>query len=68
MLLVVALAHHSLIRLRVRIQHLSPALTVYQVWLLLTSVLPKPVYDAIAALQRVRYYQNRNHQVYLSHR
>ena len=45
-MLLVALAHHFLVRLRVRFQHLAPALTVYQVRLLLTSVLPKPVFDA----------------------
>jgi hypothetical protein len=67
-MLLVALAHHFLVRLRVRFQHLSPALTVYQVRLLLASVLPKPVFDAAAALQRVRYYHKRNYQAYLSHR
>ena len=67
-MLLVALAHHFLVRLRVRFQSLSPALTVYQVRLLLTSVLPKPVFDVGAALQRVRYCQKRNHQACLSHR
>ena len=67
-MLLVALAHHFLVRLRVRFHEKSPALTVYQVHLLLTAVLPKPVFDVAAALQRVRYYQKRNYQAYRSHR
>lgn len=67
-MLLVALAHHFLVRLRVRFHDQSPALTVYQVRLLLASVLPKPVFDPAAALQRVHYYQKRNYQAYLSHR
>jgi SRSO17 transposase len=67
-LLLVALAHHFLVRLRVNFKDIASALTIYQVRLLLTSVLPKPVFDARAALCLVRYYQKRNHVAYLSHR
>jgi SRSO17 transposase len=67
-MLLVALAHHFLVRLRVCYQHLAPALTVYQVRLLLSSVLPFSRLDATRALQRVLYYQKRNYQAYLSHR
>jgi SRSO17 transposase len=67
-MLLVSLAHHFLVRLRLRFQHLASALTVYQVRLLLSSLLPKPLLDATAALARVLYYQKRNYQAYLSHR
>lgn len=67
-MLLVALAHHFLVRLRLRFHDQSPALTVYQVRLLLASVLPKPIFNPAAALQRVYYYQKRNYQAYLSHR
>ena len=63
----VALAHHFLVRLRVQLHDLADALTLEQVRLLLTSVLPKPVFDAAAALRMVWYYQWRNYVAKLSH-
>ena len=67
-MLLVSLAHHFLVRLRIRFQEQSPALTIYQVRLLLAAVLPAPVFDIQAALERVRYYQKRNFVAYRSHR
>jgi SRSO17 transposase len=67
-MLLVALAHHFLVRLRIQFQDQSPALTIYQIRLLLCSVLPSFVPNIQAALERVRYYQQRNFAAYLSHR
>ena len=62
------LAHHFLVRLRLRLQDKAPALTVPQVRLLLRAVLPKKTFDADAALDLVHRIQHRNHAAYLSHR
>ena len=67
-MLLVSLAHHFLVRLRIRFQEQAPALTVYQVRLLLSSVLPAPVFDIQTALDRALYYQKRNFVAYRSHR
>ena len=66
--LLVSLAHHFLVRLRIQFQEQAPALTIYQVRLLLCSVLPSFVSDIQSAIDRVRYYQKCNFAAYLSHR
>jgi len=67
-MLLVSLAHHFLVRLRIQFQEQAPALTIYQVRLLLCSVLPSFIFDIQTALDRVRYYQQRNFVAYRSHR
>jgi len=67
-MVLVMLAHHFLVWMRVRWQDRAPALTLYQVRLLLVSVLPTPVFDAARALSLVQYYQRRNHAAAVSHR
>lgn len=67
-MLFVFLAHHFLVRMRILFKERAPALTVYQVRLLLLSILPMPIFDLTAAIRMVCYYQRRNYAAYLSHR
>jgi SRSO17 transposase len=67
-MLLAALAHFFLVRMRCLFQEQAPALTIYQMRLLVVSVLPKPILDVLAALKRVAYYQKRNFAAYVSHR
>jgi SRSO17 transposase len=67
-MLLVCLAHHFLVRLRIHFQEQAAALTIYQVRILLCSVLPSFVSDIQSAIDRVCYYQKCNFAAYLSHR
>lgn len=67
-MVLVMLAHHFLVWVRVQWREQAPALTLAQVRLLVTSVIPKLIVDAARALLLVAYYQRRNHAAYRSHR
>lgn len=62
------LAHFFLVRMWLRLGEKAPALTLPQVHLLLSGVLPKREFDAQWVLEVLTYRQERNHAAYLSHR
>jgi SRSO17 transposase len=62
------LSHHFLVRMRIRLGHDAPALTVSQARRLLQVVLPKREFDAQAALTEIERIQKQNHAAYRSHR
>jgi SRSO17 transposase len=62
------LAHFFLVRLQLRLGDKAPALTLPQVKLILTGVLPKREFDRDWVLEVLGYRQRRNHAAYLSHR
>jgi SRSO17 transposase len=64
----IMMAHLFLVKVQLGLQKDAPALTVSQARMLLQAVLPRPVFDEVAALQAIRQIQRDNHAAYLSHR
>jgi len=64
----VMIAHLFLVSLQQDFQEQAPALTVSQARMLLDAVLPRPVFDATAALEVLHKIQICNHRAYLSNR
>lgn len=64
----IMVAHLFLVTLQQEFREDMPALTIPQVRTLLKAVLPKPVFDAEAALEVLSRIQICNYQAYLSHR
>jgi len=64
----VMIAHLFLVTLQQDFQEQAPALTVSQARMLLDAVLPRPVFDATAALEVLHKIQICNHRAYLSNR
>jgi SRSO17 transposase len=62
------LAHHFLVRLRVKLGHDAPALTVSQARRLLQVVLPKREFDAESIIAEIERTQQQNYAAYRSHR
>jgi hypothetical protein len=65
-MMLVFLARHFLVRLRISCHQQSPALTIYQFRMLLSFVLPMPIFGAKIALDQAGYYQQQNFAAYRS--
>jgi len=64
----VILAHFFLVRVKLKLKETAPALTLPQVVLLLSAILPRREMNAQWALDVLNYRQRRNYAAYLSHR
>lgn len=61
-------AHFFLWHMRIRLGEKAPAITLSQLRLLISVVLPIKMFDALDLIDLVSWIQMKNHRAYLSHR